>query len=303
MGGNTRKPCILIVDDVPLQLVVLGRILSSDYEVKIAKTGAEAIKIAREHKIELILLDLYMPDMSGFDVLKQFKQMEETKNIPVILITGSSSNEDEVEGLTNGAVDYIRKPFTEIVVKLRVEVHLRLVAQMKIIENLSLTDGLTGISNRRAFEQTSKSMWSIARREGDCFGMLMLDIDKFKNFNDKYGHMNGDICLRIVANTIKDTLKRESDSAFRWGGEEFMVLLSGTEIEGSINVAEKIRQNVAATPINLGEETTFVTISIGAGAICPTNMDYAEDFPIFSEKVNKALHLAKSNGRNRIEKI
>ena len=304
MNEDSPKRCILVIDDTPIQLVMLGRILSTKYNVKMAKTGEEGFKLAAEHDIDLILLDLYMPGMTGFEVLSRLKESDKTKHIPVILVTGSASNEDEAEGLTLGAVDYIRKPFTEIVVMLRVEVHLRLVAQMKMIESFSMTDGLTGINNRRSFEQTVKSIWSLSKRENNCIGMLMMDIDKFKNFNDKYGHLNGDICLKTVAAVIRDTIRRESDSVYRWGGEEFMVLLPGTNIEGTLQVAENIRKNVADAQINLDGEAAFVTISIGAGAIVPNiHMEFDKDFIKFLKDLDKALYRAKENGRNRIERI
>lgn len=303
MDRDLEKQCVLIIDDTPVQLVVLGRILSSQYDVKMAKTGEEGLRLAREHNIDLILLDLYMPDTSGFELLSSLKESEETKDIPVILITGSSSSADEEKGLAGGAVDYIRKPFTESVVKLRVEIHLRLITQMKIIENLSLTDGLTGISNRRSFDITMKSVWNLAKRTKTGIGMLMLDIDKFKNFNDTYGHINGDICLKAVAAIIQSSVKRRSDSVYRWGGEEFAVLLPETDLDGCVFKANVIRENIAATPITFDNETTFVTVSIGAGFIVPAGIDYQDGFAEFSASVDKALYRAKENGRNRVEKI
>ena len=296
-----ERQCVLIIDDTPVQLVVLGRILSSSYDVRMAKTGEEGLKLAKENNIDLILLDLYMPDMSGFEVLSQLKRSDKTRHIPVILITSSASNEDEAAGLVFGAVDYIRKPFTEVVVKLRVEIHLRLIAQMKLIENLSLTDALTGINNRRSFDQMAKLIWSHARRTKDCFSMIIIDIDNFKDFNQKYDHINGDNCLRTVADTISSTLTRESDNIFRWGGEEFIILMPGTNLEGARFMAENIRKEVAATQIHVGNKTTFVTVSAGVGTINPVNLDFEQDFINFFESVDKALYKAKDNGRNRVE--
>jgi len=303
MGENNSKQCILIIDDDPMQLVILGHILFPQYDVKMAKSGEAGLKLAKKFSVDLILLDLVMQDMSGFEMLSRLKESDETKRIPVIFITGSVSNEDEAKGLALGAVDYIRKPFTDVIVSLRVKIHLQLISQMKIIENLSLTDGLTGINNRRSYDEMIKSTWSHSRRTGECFSVLMLDIDKFKQFNDKYGHLSGDICLKVVANTIKESIERGSDTVYRWGGEEFTVILPCTPIEGAMIIAERIRENIAATPINPGNETAFITVSIGAGSIAPVCSDSEETLADFSENIDKALYRAKQNGRNRVEKI
>jgi len=300
--GKT-KHCILIIDDTPMQLVELGRILSSQYEVKMAKSGEEGFKVLKEHNIDLILLDLAMPGMSGFEVLACLKESEETAHIPVIFITGSALAEDEAKALSLGAVDYIHKPFVDIVVNLRVGIHLRLVEQMEFIENISLTDGLTGIGNRRSFDQTIKAEWNHAKRAKEHFSILLLDIDKFKMFNDTYGHLNGDICLKAVANIIGDNLERGNDTVFRWGGEEFAVLLPCTHIRGAMMVAERIRENIAAAPIRLGDKTTSVTISIGVGSIIPPDEGFEEAFAEFNAQVDRALYRAKANGRNRVEQI
>ena len=302
MKGGT-KHCVLIIDDTPMQLVELGRILSSRYEVKIAKSGEEGLKVLNDHNIDLILLDLVMPSMSGFEVLVRLKKSEETAHIPVIFITGSALAEDEAKALSLGAVDYIHKPFVDIVVNLRVGIHLRLVEQMKFIENISLTDGLTGIGNRRRFDQTVKAEWNHARRAKDDFSMLLLDIDRFKLFNDTYGHLNGDVCLKTIAGVIGDSLERGSDTVFRWGGEEFAVLLPCTHIEGAMKVAERIRKRVAATPIRHGGGTVSVTISIGVGSIVPSDAGFEESFAEFSAGIDRALYRAKENGRNRVEQI
>ena len=305
MNQYPEKQTILVIDDTPMQLVAIGHMLSPQYDVKMAKTGREGLEIAQDNHIDLILLDLMMPDISGFDVCKELKQSEDTKNIPIIFITGDASNEAEAAGLAIGAVDYIRKPFTEVIVKLRVEIHLRIISQMRVIENISLTDGLTGISNRRNFDKTIKSLWKIARRTENCISMLMLDIDKFKVFNETYGHLNGDTCLKTVAKVMETNLARGTDTVHRWGGEEFVILLPGTNIDGALLVAERIRAAIENTPISLGVETPMpsVTVSIGVGCVTPVDTDFDEAFLAFSTKVNQALFMAKDNGRNRIEQI
>ncbi|MCL2574915.1 MAG: diguanylate cyclase [Defluviitaleaceae bacterium] len=298
-----EKQCILVIDDTPMQLMIMGRALSNKYDVKMAKSGAEGLKLLTEHKIDLILLDLVMKGMSGFDVLLKLKENEDTKNIPVIFVTGSVSSTDEAKGLALGAVDYIRKPFTDIIINLRVKLHLQMQAQMRIIENLSLTDGLTGIYNRRGFDQNIRTVWSQAKRKGDTFSMLMIDIDHFKTFNDSYGHLNGDICLKIVAKTIEASLNRQSDSVYRWGGEEFAVLLPDTDIKGAMHIAERIRVVIEKTSIPVSGKNVKITVSIGAGTISPAPTDNDADFIIFHNQLDQALYQAKQSGRNRVQTI
>jgi diguanylate cyclase (GGDEF)-like protein len=231
--------------------------------------------------------------------------------IPVIIVTGSESSDDEVRGLELGAADFIRKPFVDAVVKLRVDVHLQLRSQLKLVEQFSLVDGLTGIGNRRNFDQTIKSEFRRAARSQRPLGMLMLDIDNFKQFNDEHGHLGGDECLKSVANIMTKTASRGSDFIFRWGGEEFVVLLCETPLEGVISVAERMRKTIEETPVLAGSKVGNITISIGAGVVVPIpiavnpqefqEIDYTQDIMSFVNNVNKALFRAKEKGRNRIE--
>ncbi|MCL2617199.1 MAG: diguanylate cyclase [Defluviitaleaceae bacterium] len=305
MNANDGKQRILIIDDTPAQIRALRHMLSTQYDVRIAKDGARGLELARSGGIDLILLDLVMPDLSGLDVISKLKEAEETQDIPVIFITSSESSEDEVEGLARGAVDYIRKPFVDAVVHLRVGIHLKMNVLIKAIEQFSMTDGLTGVSNRRGFDQTIKAEWARAARAQEQFGMLMIDIDRFKMFNDKYGHLDGDICLREVASAIQRSVMRGSDFVFRWGGEEFAVLLPNTSLEGAISVAERIRENIESTPIRCADEVTFVTASIGVGVVVPAVSGNSDNDNIvgFCTQIDKALYRAKENGRNRVEAV
>ncbi|MCL2520869.1 MAG: diguanylate cyclase [Spirochaetaceae bacterium] len=299
---TNKKQCILIIDDSPVQLAVLGHILAPSYDVMLAKNGELGLKLAEENNIDLILLDLIMEGMSGFEVLVKFKESAKTRAIPVIFVTGSDNIEDEQKGLQLGAVDYIRKPFIEEIVILRVGLQLKLINQMKTIENFSLTDSLTGICNRHSFNKTIQEMWLTAAERHEPLSMLVLDIDKFKNFNDKHGHLNGDICLKTVAQAIQSYVDGGKGHAFRWGGEEFVILLPATEIDKALTIAEEVREKIAATPIQLREETCFVTGSIGAGSIKPTaNLSFDDGFNKFYTNIDEALYQAKENGRNRVE--
>ncbi|MCL2456936.1 MAG: diguanylate cyclase, partial [Defluviitaleaceae bacterium] len=237
---------------------------------------------------------------SGYEVLAQLKENPQTQNIPVIFITGKRDSGDEVKALSNGAVDYIRKPIVPEVVILRTGIHMQLIAQMRLIERFSLTDGLTGVSNRRAFDQQLEAEWNRALRNNSPLSLLMLDIDHFKKFNDSHGHLNGDCALKTFANVIVKTVQRGTDYVFRWGGEEFAVILPETPIKGALLVAERIRANVANIPLNIGDKIINITTSIGVGSIVPDAVS-PHGMNEFCENLDKALYRAKTNGRNRVE--
>ena len=293
------KDCILIVDDQPSQLRVLSHILMPHYDVKMAKDGYEALEIAEEGGVDLILLDVVMPGKSGFEVLTELKKNEKTKSLPVIFISGENSSEAEVKGLSLGAADYITKPFSEAVVRLRIALHLQLKSQMRIIERFGLTDGLTGAGNRRNFDIETRYEWDKARRECTHFSMLMLDIDFFKSVNDKYGHLNGDICLQTVARVLMN--HSPSGMVFRWGGEEFAVVLPHYAHEETKSLAEEIRIAIENTPVYCGEYILNITASLGYSTIIPDIGGEGLSFEEFCQSVDDALYAAKRNGRNRTE--
>jgi len=296
-----KKNIILVIDDDPLMLGALTSILSPKYHVKAARDGATGLVLANKYDIDLILLDVVMKNMSGYEVLAELKENDNTKDTPVIFITGREGTGEEAKALSSGAVDYIRKPIVPEIVTLRVGIHMQLITQMRIIERFSLTDGLTGVNNRRCFDQQLEVEWNRAARNGAPLSMLMLDIDHFKKFNDNYGHLNGDHALKTVANVLTNTIQRGTDYVFRWGGEEFSVILPETPINGAVNVAEKIRTNIASTPIFMGKETVRITTSIGVSTIVPDPATYPWGAAEFCEGIDKALYKAKSNGRNRVE--
>ena len=296
-----KRACILVIDDSELELRATSNILSTMYDVKVATGGREGLRVALESEIDLILLDLNMPEMSGFEVLCELKDSEKTADIPVIIITSSESINDEVRGLALGASDFIRKPI-DAVVSFRVGMCLQLISQMKLIEKFGLIDGVTGVNNRRSFDQTIKSEWNHALRNKNGLGLIMIDIDNFKAFNDEYGHINGDICLQVISKVMVDTILRDNDSVFRWGGEEFAIILPATPLEGVIEVAERIRKNIENKKIDMGDVTASVTVSIGVGSIIPTSsFENTNEYDKFRTNIDKALYLAKDNGRNRVE--
>lgn len=298
---NNEKKIILIIDDDPLMLGALSSILTPAYHVKAARDGATGLILAHKYNVDLILLDVVMKNMSGYEVLAELKGSDKTKDIPVIFITGREGTGEEVKALSSGAVDFIRKPIVPEVVTLRVGIHMQLITQMHIIERFSLTDSLTGLNNRRCYDQQFETEWNRAARNNAPFSLIMIDIDNFKMFNDTYGHLNGDHALRTVANVLIGTVKRGTDYVFRWGGEEFAVILPDTPRDGAANVAEKIRANAAATPIVMGKEAVNITISLGAGTLVPEPSSYPWFAAKFCESVDQALYKAKRGGKNRVE--
>jgi len=294
-----KKLKILIIEDSKLNQEVLRRILHNDYTLDFVGDGAEALEKIKAESTDLILLDLILPGMNGFEVLSELRKCESTRSIPVIIITGRTDPEEEVKGLQLGATDYITKPFHEVVVKARVETQIRLLKQMRIIENFGFIDTLTNIPNRRQFDQLMVREWNRAKREKTPFSIMMIDVDHFKMYNDTHGHQQGDVALQTVASTITASLKRSTDIAARWGGEEFAVLLQNTLLDGAMQVAEDIRKNIEMTEIpGTDKEADYnVTISIGVATMSPDNNTSIPDLIL---KADMALYKAKDTGRNRV---
>jgi diguanylate cyclase (GGDEF)-like protein len=288
---------ILVVDDEKMNIIALAHFLKPQYEIIVAVDGASALEAAEKHLPDIILLDIIMPDMNGFDVLVKLKNSAATMDIPVIFLTGLSDAGDEEKGLSLGAVDYITKPFNQSVVKARIKTQLKIVEYVHTIEKLCMLDTLTGLSNRRGFDTRMDVEWGRAYRERKTLGLIMLDIDKFKIYNDTYGHPQGDILLQAVAEAIRKTLNRPADFAARWGGEEFMVLLPDTSIEGTVIIAEQIRLNIKNTIVPCADgKKTSATVSLGADSIIPDEGYSSADL---IAEVDKLLYAAKKNGRNR----
>jgi diguanylate cyclase (GGDEF)-like protein len=293
------KLTILVVDDERSNLAMLNMILCDEYEIITAKTGEAALLLAVEARPDLILLDIILPDINGFDVLVKLKEDPTTQKIPVIFITGLNSESDEEKGLRLGAVDYIQKPFKNVLVKARVNTHIEMQWQMRVVEQLGLIDPLTGIPNRRSFDDRLEMEWRRAIREKKPISFLMIDIDRFKIYNDTYGHPQGDTLLKAVARIFKERAKRPGDLSARLGGEEFGILLPDTGMPSALSIAEKIHADVESlrAPTADGTEITSTTISIGVASVLPGKHDLASDF-IFT--ADKNLYTAKTSGRNKV---
>jgi diguanylate cyclase (GGDEF)-like protein len=290
---------ILVIDDEKSNLMVLNRILSPEYTVFTAKTGKEGLERAIADQPDLILLDIVMPDLNGFDVLTTFKKTPETMKIPVIVITGLSDETDEERGFLLGAVDYITKPFKNPIVLARVRTHIQIVHQIRTIEQLGLIDGLTNVPNRRCFDDRVALEWRRAAREKNPISFLMMDVDKFKTYNDTYGHPQGDVLLKSIAKIFSAAAMRTTDLVARLGGEEFGILLPDTDLAAALIIAEKIRSGVEAVriPTADGKTITTATISIGAVSAIPDDKATVQEF---LSAADKRLYTAKNTGRNRV---
>ena len=267
-GLRCKGDSILLVDDDPGAMQLLSGILAKVGDVRFATNGADAIRMARTAPPDLILLDAEMPGMSGFKVLEALKADPELAAVPVIFVTSHSEAGFEVSALAMGAADYIGKPFRSTIVLARVKTQLTLKHTSDELRRQTLTDSLTGIANRRHFDQTLDREWRIAQRAGDPISMLMIDVDHFKLFNDRYGHPKGDACLRQLAQTLEGVARRPSDLVARCGGEEFVVLLPKTARRGAELIAKRVLDAVAARAIYHRDSPTLnhrLTVSIGIG--------------------------------------
>lgn len=306
MGVSINKQKILIVDDSNENIVLLDSMLKDDYEVLFATSGQRALEVAQESEPDIILLDIIMPEMDGYEVIENLKDNTQTQNIPVIFLTAKTSKEDLLKGFQLGSVDYIAKPFFEEEIKARLKTHLdnrQLIKQLesanKKLEQISLSDPLTGIANRRYFDQFLEQMFSITQRERKPLSLLIIDVDYFKKYNDCYGHFAGDQCLQTIAETLDNFANRGGDLASRYGGEEFAMILSDTSSENAEQFASNCRMAVEALqiPHSASDISEYITISIG---ITTLEGKIGETIEQILQDADKALYQAKSGGRNQI---
>ncbi len=294
------KSKILVVDDERLNLNVLSDLLRQDYKVILAKNGNQALdRVNSETPPDLVLLDVIMPEIDGYEVLRKIKANDHTKDIPVIFITALDSKQDEARGLEMGAVDYIRKPFHPPIVKARVKNHLTISRQRKLLEGLANLDGLTEMPNRRSFELSLEKEWRRCQRSGDVISLAMMDVDCFKQYNDNYGHTAGDEVLKKVARVLMGEARRPGDMAARFGGEEFVLLLPETDASGASFLAEKIRVMIAELGIthDYSSAGNVITASLGGVTVFPSTGSVPQDMTIAADSM---LYEAKRRGRNQV---
>ncbi len=315
MINSTRgRPSILVVDDTPGNIDVLREALKKDYTIRPALDGVTALKIAAaDPKPDLILLDIMMPEMDGYEVMRRLQADASVREIPVIFVTAASDIESELKGFELGAVDFITKPFSHAVIRARVSTHLELhdarkklekqnqelKAKSDLLEKIANLDSLTGISNRRHFDEVLEVEWSRALRNNAPLSIIVADIDYFKGFNDHYGHIEGDKCLCLVAQCLSSSLQRPTDMVARYGGEEFVAILSGTDIKGAELLAENWRAEVERLHILHAASAVagHVTISVGYATLVPTR----SMMPYYLVGVaDEMLYQSKGMGRNQI---
>lgn len=291
---------ILIVDDSPLNTKILETALCEDYEILITHNGKEALSICNSaNPPDLILLDIIMPEMDGYEICSRLNQGLKTKNIPVIFLTSLTAANDIEYGLTLGAIDYITKPFSVPIIKAKIKNHLDLKYYQDTLKFESDIDQLTQIANRRCFDDTMAQEIKKAKRTGTVLSVLLIDIDHFKFYNDTYGHLEGDTCLQKVASALSSALKRPNDLAARWGGEEFACLLTNTNAKGAENVAESLRVTIQNLKIPHNSSPIQDVITVSIGVITSNPMD-DNSFDSLLKRADEALYLAKEAGRNRI---
>ncbi len=316
---------ILVVDDRPENLMVMESLLE-DLPCKIVKaeSGNEALGKLLMHDFALVLLDVQMPEMDGFETAELMRGSERTKRIPIIFVTALSDEQISIfKGYELGAVDYLFKPIDPYIIKSKVKVFIELYKQKKQLESqamqleeklnelialreanfklesLTNLDPLTGIANRRSFDQYLGMMWGNSLREKGYISVIMIDIDNFKAYNDNYGHLQGDECLKRVAQVLVSSLKRPLDFVARYGGEEFIAVLPNTDTEGAVALAEVLRYNIELLniPHEFSKTARSVTISLGVASIVPTAILNIIEL---IQHADQALYKSKQQGRNQV---
>ena len=288
----STKAVILIVDDVPTNVQALALLLKEEYVIKVATSGVRALELAGQGPIpDLILLDVQMPDMNGYDVLKLLKENSDTAQIPIIFVTGKDTVEDEEYGLQLGAVDYIAKPIRPSIVKARVKTHITLKQQHDQLVGMATHDQLTGLYNRHYLSDALSKKVAHAKRHGELLSVMIVDIDHFKNVNDTFGHLMGDLILKAVAGTMQDSARKE-DIAARFGGEEFIMVLDNCTAHDALIKAEHLRSKIQ----RLHPEDIAVTASFGVVQLDEDTQRYED----LLKNADMALYMAKEEGRNRV---
>lgn len=311
--GRAQK--VLVVEDSKVTLKVLTNYLASMgvTEPLLAETGSQAVEIFQHEHPDIVLLDAKLPDIDGFEVARKLRELEQPEEwAAIIFLTALNKDEDLAQGIASGGDDYLVKPVSEIVfhAKVRamqrlVEMHRKLVEVTRRLDSanaellrLSTTDALTGIANRRSLDDFLSREWRRCVRRKKPLSLVMLDIDYFKLFNDKYGHQAGDDCLRLVALQIARAAPRASDMAARYGGEEFMLVLGETDEDGAMWIAERVRQMIADLKIpHYATDSKHVSISCGVVSVMPDEKLSLETLMLSADA---ALYQAKRGGRDRV---
>jgi diguanylate cyclase (GGDEF)-like protein len=295
MAVNGR---ILVVDDAMENIQILHAALQDEHEVLFAMDGPRALEIAHSQRPDLILLDAVMPGMDGYAVCKELFASKDTSDIPVIFVTALKSPEDETRALGAGAADFISKPVNAAVVRARVRTQLTVKRQRDALRALILLDALTGVANRRAFDERLEAEWRRCGRAGLAVSLLMVDIDHFKLYNDHYGHQAGDTTLVQVARAMQRAAGRSQDLVARYGGEEFAILLPQLDTAGATGVARRLMHELEMLDLPHAASPTErrLTVSIGIASMVPGEHSQPSDL---IQVADALLYQAKADGRNR----
>lgn len=300
-----KPPEILLVDDDPGMIQVMARALRDLGRLRFATSGEQALSHMADAAPDLVLLDADMPGLNGFQVCRRMKEQPHLADVPVIFVTGYSSTEDELRGLEAGASDFISKPVSEPLLVARACTQLRVKALTDRLRAVAVTDALTGVANRRSFDEALPLEWARAHRTGQPLSLLMVDVDHFKAYNDCYGHPGGDECLRNVGSAMGLALRRPTDLLTRYGGEEFAALLPATDLAGAEDVAARIHSALQAAALPHARSTTaaHVTVSIGIGLYLPGALAASAagsppDGNELTRVADEALYAAKQSGRS-----
>ena len=295
MNDETAPRRVLIVDDEPANIHGLAAALGAGYDLRFATSGERALALAGELAFDLVLLDVVMPGLDGYEVLRRLKAADSTRGVPVIFVTSMNEVADEERGFTLGAVDYITKPASAPIVRARVRTHIELKRQRDELEQRALIDQLTGVANRRGFDETLARRWQAALHDGRPLLLMLIDVDHFKQFNDHYGHGAGDDCLRRIGAMLKSGFTQSGQFPARIGGEEFALLADAGDTQA---LARRLLHAVhdLAIPHAYSAVSSQVTISVGAIVVTPA----ARAAPRTAlEAADRLLYDAKRTGRNR----
>ena len=300
-GANlaTKKARILLVDDQAVNIHMVHQMFVDEYQVFMATSGQQALAFCASTPPDLILLDVAMPGMNGLEVCCALKQQASTASIPIIFLTSLDTSEAENACWDSGADDFVSKPVNPRTLQKRVRAHLTLKNQTDLLRQQAFIDGLTGVANRRQFDEQLAREWSSCGRSNSPLSLAMLDIDYFKRYNDSYGHQQGDLCLHTIATAIGKNIQREGDLFARYGGEEFCIVLPRTELKDSIHIIQSVEKLVRALkiPHQSAIDSEIVTVSIGLASLIPQKNQSATDLVALADK---QLYHAKDKGRGRV---
>jgi diguanylate cyclase (GGDEF)-like protein len=293
-----RRPRLLVVDDQRANIQALFQTFASDHQVLMATSGEQALALCARQQPDLVLLDVVMPGMDGHEVCRRLKADPATRDIPLIFVTAHSDETAEAQGLDLGAVDFISKPINPKIVRARVRTHLTLKAQSDLLRQWVYIDGLTGVFNRRHFDERLAHTFARAERNGGALSVVLLDVDLFKRYNDRYGHQAGDDCLRRVAAALRSCLNRPGDLVARYGGEEFVCLLPDTGLEAARELARELGAAVRALRIEHADSAVAPVVTVSLGLCCRDGATAGSAQALLREADNQ-LYRAKSMGRDQ----